>query len=326
MAGVLVLAEADAGGLRASSFELIAVGARLAESGCGPVRVLIVSRDPSRHAAALSAPGVEEVLTVASPVEHFEPHLHATAVKAVIEAERPQVVLAGHSADAMAFAPAVAAQLGLGFASDATTIAWEDGAPIVTRPAYRARLVARLDFSGKSTVLVMMRAGAYDAVAPGGGSAVIRDAKVTLDVSTLPTRHLGYAQAAPGELELSNSAFVVAIGRGVEDESSVAELAGIARTLGAAFSVSGGLVDAGLASPARKIGVSGKTVRPKVYLALGISGAPQHLSGMRSAGTIIAVNTDPGAPIFSAAHYGAVADLFDVVRALPRHFSWRSGP
>ena len=128
MAGVLVLAEADAGGLRASSFELIAVGARLAESGCGPVRVLIVSRDPSRHAAALSAPGVEEVLTVASPVEHFEPHLHATAVKAVIVAERPQVVLAGHSADAMAFAPAVAAQLGLGFASDATTIAWEDGA------------------------------------------------------------------------------------------------------------------------------------------------------------------------------------------------------
>jgi electron transfer flavoprotein alpha subunit len=324
MPGVLVLAEAEAGGLRSITFELIAAGLLLADSGCGPVRVLIVARDPSRHAAELSVPGVEEVLTVVSPVEHFEPHLYTTAVKAVIEAERPQVVLVGHSADAMAFAPAVAAELGLGFASGATGVVCENGAPVVTRTTHGDRLVAQVDFPGKPVALVMVRSGAYVAAAPGGGSAVARELALALDASLTAVRHLGYSQDPAGEPELSRSALVVAIGRGVEDESGVRELEAIAQTLGGAFSVSGGLVDAGLGSAARKVGVSGKTIEPKVYLALGISGAPQHVSGVRNAGTIIAVNTDPEAPIFRAAHYGAVADLFEVARALPRHFSWSS--
>lgn len=324
MPGVLVLAEADANGLRATTFELIAAGAGLAESGCGPVRVLIVSRDPSRQAAELAVPGVEEVLTVATPVPHFEPHLHATAVKAVIAAEQPQVVLAGNSADVMGYAPAVAAELELGFAAGATGVAFNDGALVATRPVFGDRLVAELEFPGEPTVLVMVRSGAYAPVSPGGGTAALRDADVTMDESALPTRHLGYAEAASGEL--SSSPFVIAIGRGVEDETGVAELEGIARTVGAAFSVSGGLVEAGLGTAARKIGVTGKTIEPKVYLALGISGAPQHVSGVSNAGTIIAVNTDPEAPIFKAAQYGAVADLFDVARALRRQFSWPSEP
>ncbi|HEY2651987.1 MAG TPA: electron transfer flavoprotein subunit alpha/FixB family protein [Solirubrobacteraceae bacterium] len=324
MPGVLVLAEADTGGLHASSFERIAAGTQLAESGCGPVRVLVVARDPSRYAAELSVPGVEEVLIVASPFEHFEPDLHAATVKAVIEAEQPQVVLAADSANSMAYAPAVAAELGLGFASGATGIAWEDGAPAVMRPVHGDRLVAQLDFPGKGTALVMVRSGACDPVAPGRGSATVREPAVTLDASVPATRHLGYSHAGVDELDLSKSAFVMAIGRGVEDEPGVTELEGIARTLGAAFSVSGGLVDAGLGSAARKVGLTGQTIEPKVYLALGISGAPQHVSGVSSAGTIIAVNTDPEAPIFKAAQYGAVADLFEVARALTRHFSWPS--
>ena len=321
MAGVIVLAEADAGGLRAVSLELIAAGLQLAERGCGPVRVAIVAHDASRHAAELSVPGVEEVLTVALREEHFDPHVHATAVKAVIEAARPQIVLAADSADAMGYAPAVAAELGLGFASGATDVAWEDGAPVVARIAHGGRLVAQLDFPGKPVVLVMVRSGAYAAVAPGGGSAPAREVAVTLDPSAAAAQHLGYSELGPAELDLLHSAFVLAIGRGVEDEASVRELEGIARNLGAAFSVSGGLVDAGLGSAARKIGVTGKTIEPKVYLALGVSGAPQHVSGVSNAGTIIAVNTDPEAPIFRASHYGAVADLFEVARGLPPHFS-----
>jgi electron transfer flavoprotein alpha subunit len=185
--------------------------------------------------------------------------------------------------------------------------------------------VAQLEFPGKPTVLVMVRSGAYAAVAPGGGSAAVRELAATLDSSVGATKHLGYSRAEADELDLSRSALVLAIGRGVEDEAGVAELEGIARKLRAAFSVSGGLVDAGLGAAAGKIGMTGKTIEPKVYLALGISGAPQHVSGVRNAGTIIAVNTDPDAPIFRAAQYGAVADLFEVARALPRHFSWPPG-
>jgi electron transfer flavoprotein alpha subunit len=314
--GTLVVAESFDGALSETCFELLAAALRLAQSGPGPVRALVVSSDPARCATQLGVPGIEEVLTVRSPVEHFEPHLEAAAVRAVIEAERPQVVLTCHSADAMGFAPAVAAELGLGFASGAIDVAWEDGAPVVTRGSYGEPLADRLVFGGKATVLVMLRAGAYEGVAPGNGAVPVRDAGVTLMQSAAATRHLGYRKTS----EPTDSKVVMAIGRGVENASAVEELVGISRKLGATVVVSGGLVDAGLGSPARKVGQSGKTIEPRVYLALGISGTPQHLTGVRGTGTIIAVNTDPDAPIFRRAHYGAVADLFEVARALARHF------
>jgi electron transfer flavoprotein alpha subunit len=320
MSGVLVLAESRRGDVRDVSFELITAAQRIAEQGCAPARVLLVASDPAAGAAALAAPGVEEVLTVTSPREHFEPHLQAQAVKGAIEQLQPDVVLAAHSVDAMGFAPAVAAELGLGFASDALSVAWEDGAAVVERGAYGDRLVGRVEFPGKSTVLVMVRPGAYAAAAPGDGTAQVRDAGVALDESAAATEHVGYREAETGDVDITKSEFVISIGRGVEDEDGVSELEDIADKLSATLAVSRPLVDAGLVAPGRQVGQSGKTVKPKVYLALGISGAVQHLAGMRQADTIIAVNTDPEAPIFQVAHYGAVADLFDVARELPQHF------
>jgi electron transfer flavoprotein alpha subunit len=132
--------------------------------------------------------------------------------------------------------------------------------------------------------------------------------------------HLGYVEAEAGDVDITASGFLLSIGRGVEDADGVAEFESIASKLSATLAVSRPLVDAGLVSAGRQVGQSGKTVKPKVYLALGISGAIQHLAGMRKADTIIAVNTDPEAPIFQVAHYGAVADLYDVARALPQHF------
>jgi electron transfer flavoprotein alpha subunit len=317
MSGVLVVAESRRGELREISFELLAAARDLP----GPVRALIVDAAPGRHAAALGVDGVEEVLTVSSPRETFEPHLQAAAVKAVIERLQPAIVLTGHSVDAMGWAPAVAAELGLGFASDALSVAVEDGAPVVRRGAYGDRLVARLEFPGSSTVLVMLRAGANDALAPGEGSAPVADAGVALDESLAASEHLGYREPATGDVDITKAGFLLSIGRGVEDESGVSEFERIADQLHATLCVSRPLVDAGLAAPERQVGQSGKTVKPKVYVALGISGAVQHVAGMSKAETIIAINTDPEAPIFQVAHYGAVADLFDVARALPRHFS-----
>jgi electron transfer flavoprotein alpha subunit len=311
MSGVLVLAEARRGELREITFELLAAATALD----GPVRVLLVG--DAGLADSLNVPGVEEVLTVASPRDEFEPHLHADAVKQVIARLEPSIVLAAHSVDAMGFAPAVAAELELGFASDAVRV--EDG-PVVTRGAYGDRLLARLEFPGRRTTLVMVRAGAYDAVAAGGGSATVADAGVELDGAVAATEHLGYVEAEAGDVDITKSAFLVSIGRGVEDADDVEEFEQIAAKLGATLAVSRPLVDAGLVPAGRQVGQSGKTVKPKVYLALGISGAVQHLAGMRKADTIIAINTDPEAPIFQVAHYGAVADLFDVARALPQHF------
>jgi electron transfer flavoprotein alpha subunit len=167
----------------------------------------------------------------------------------------------------------------------------------------------------------MVRAGAFPAAEPGDGSVTVRDAGVGLDAAQAGVEHLGFQEAASGDgdVDITSAPFLMAIGRGVEDEDGVSEMEEIANAINATLAVSRPLVDAGLASPARQVGQSGKTVKPKVYLALGISGAVQHLAGMRDAETIIAVNSDPDAPIFQVAHYGAVADLYDVARELRSH-------
>jgi electron transfer flavoprotein alpha subunit len=319
VSGVLVIAETRRGTLRDVSLELVGAALALHEQGCTPVRVAVVDANPAPHADALRAPGVEEVLTVASPLEHFEPHLHAEAVLALIRAVDPDVVLTAHSVDGMGFAPAVAAVAGFGLATDVTGLSWEDGALVARRGVYGARLVATLEFPASGGVVLMLRPGEHPA-ATGAGTAPVRDADVHLDPALAAVEHLGYREADEGDVDITRSDFLLAIGRGVEEEGRIEQFVRLADDLGATLSVSRPLVDAGWVTAARQVGQSGKTVAPKVYLALGISGAVQHTTGIRNAETIIAINTDPEAPIFQLAHYGAVADLFDVADALPDHF------
>ena len=320
MSGVLVIAETRRGELRDVSFELIAAATALAGEGRGPVRVCVVAPDPDRHAEQLNAAGVEEVLTVRSPSEQFEAHLQANAVAAVIAAVEPDVVLAGHTIDSMGFAAAVAVELDLGFASDVTALEWQAGAFRVQRGAYADRLVATLEFPGRRTVLALVRPGAHAPVSPGGGSATVRDAGVTLDASAAATEHLGFDEPEAGDVDITKSDFLLAIGRGVEERADVERMLALADSIGATLASSRPLVDAGWLPPARQVGQSGSTVAPKVYLALGISGAVQHVMGMQNADTIIAVNTDPEAPIFAVADYGALIDLHDLSEALAAQF------
>ena len=134
------------------------------------------------------------------------------------------------------------------------------------------------------------------------------------------TEHVEFREAAVGDVDITKADFLLSIGRGIEDRDNIPQFEELAEKLGATLSVSRPLVDAGWMSNARQVGQSGKTVKPKVYLALGISGAVQHLAGMQKADTIIAVNSDPEAPIFGVAHYGVVGDLFEVAEALESHF------
>jgi electron transfer flavoprotein alpha subunit len=160
---------------------------------------------------------------------------------------------------------------------------------------------------------VMGRAATWEA-APAGGDATV----TSFDAPTPKqrVRHRGYVQPAAGDVDITTAEFLLAIGRGVEEQANIAQFTELAETLGATLACSRPLVDAGWMPDARQVGQSGRTVSPKVYLAFGISGAVQHLAGMKSSGTIIAVNTDPEAAIFGVAHYGAVCDLFDVAEAL----------
>lgn len=315
MSGILVIAESRRGELREISLELVGAALALKEEAGGPVAVAIIGAGATQHAASLGAAGVDEVLTVEAPNEDFEAHVHADALAALIEQESPAVVLLGHTIDSLGFGPAVAAKLGLGFASDVTAIGWDDG-PVATRGAYGGKVEAELDFPGKQTTLLMLRAGAFEA-AEAAGDASARAVEASVEART---EQLGFREADAGDVDITKAEFLLSVGRGIEDKDALPQFEELAEQMGATLSVSRPLVDAGWAPNARQVGQSGKTVKPKVYLALGISGAVQHLAGMQTADTIIAVNTDPEAPIFRVAHFGAVADLFDVADELADQF------
>jgi electron transfer flavoprotein alpha subunit len=314
MSGVLVIAESRQGSLREVSRELIGAALNLKDQAGGRVVVAIIGADAASHADGLGAAGVDELLTVSGP-ENFEAHAHAAALEALIEQEQPSIVLLGHTIDSLGYGPAVAAKLGLGFASDVVGVGWEDGA-VATRGDYGGKVQVEVDFPGKDTALLMLRAGAFEAPEPGAAGAT-RAVEVQGDTRT---EHLGFREVEAGDVDITKAEFLLSVGRGIEDKDALPQFEELADSMGATLSVSRPLVDAGWVTNARQVGQSGKTVKPKVYLALGISGVVQHLAGMQNAETIIAVNTDPEAPIFRVAHYGAVADMFDVADELAEQF------
>jgi electron transfer flavoprotein alpha subunit len=316
MSGILVVAESRRGELREVSLELVGAALALKEQAGGRVAVAIVGADATGHANALGTSGVDEVLTVEAPSENFEAHVQAGALETLIEQESPTLVLLGHTIDSLGFGPAVAAKLGLGFASDVTGLAW-DGGPVATRGGYGGKVMVELDFQGKETVLLMLRAGAFEATQAGPGAGAVRAVD---GAGEARTEQLGFREVEAGDVDITKAEFLLSVGRGIEDKDALPQFEELADKMGATLSVSRPLVDAGWVPNARQVGQSGKTVKPKVYLALGISGAVQHIAGMQNADTIIAVNTDPEAPIFRVADYGAVADLFDVAEELAAQF------
>ena len=314
MSDVLVVAEARRGELREVSLELIGAALSVKGSAGGRVLVAILDREPQRFAQALSVDGIDELLLVRTPTEHFEAHVWQRALEGLIDAEQPSLVLVGHTIDSLGFGPALAAQRGLGFASDATALSWSGG-PVVARGAFGDKLVSELEFPGKQCTLVMLRPGTFEAPTAAGANVENRTVELALD-GVAATEHVGFEEVPDTGVDITKAPFLLSIGRGVEDKDELPRFEALAEHFGATLSVSRPLVDAGWVPSARQVGQSGKTVKPRVYLALGISGAVQHLAGMRTAETIIAVNTDPEAPIFGVAHYGAVADLFEVADGL----------
>jgi electron transfer flavoprotein alpha subunit len=308
---VLVVAEHVEGRLRDVTRELITAAAELGE----PVAVAVIARDPV--ALDVNVVGVDEIINVPVDADEFENDVYQAALEAVIAERRPRAVLLGFTVNSMGFGPAVAAKLGLGFASDVIALAAEGEAVVATRAFYGSKVHAELEFPTGKPVLLLLRPTTW-APAEGAGPAVVSQLAVPAVASR--ARHREFVQAPKGDVDITTADLLLSIGRGIGDKENIATFEQLAEKMGATLSVSRPLVDAGWVTNARQVGQSGKTVKPKVYIALGISGAVQHLAGMKTSGTIIAVNTDHEAAIFGVAHYGAVADLFDVAEELDKLF------
>jgi electron transfer flavoprotein alpha subunit len=311
---VLVVAEHRQGEVRDTTRELVTAARELG----GPVAVLVIAADPAPLASQVDLAGVDEILTVTSGSQEFETDTFQAAVESVVTARNPRVVLTGFTVDGMGWAPAVAASLGLGFASDVFAVRDDGGSVVAQRAFYGGKVHGELEFPGKATVLLMLRAATW-APAEGTGSATVSAVDVELPESR--ARHADYVEAPVADVDITTAEFLLSIGRGVGEKDNIEQFEELAERMGAVLSVSRPLVDAGWMPASRQVGQSGKTVKPKVYLAFGISGAVQHLAGMKAAGTIIAVNSDPEAAIFNVAHYGAVCDIFDVADELEKLYS-----
>ncbi len=313
MSGTLVLAEHLGGKLRDVTLELVTAAQGLPR----PVTVAVVAASPEALLDSVDVVGVDEIVAVsAGESDDFENDVYEQAVGALLDDKEPEVILAGFTVNSMDYAPAVAARRGLGFASDVFAVQVEpDGAIVAKRAFYGSKVHGELTFAEGAPTLLLLRPTVWAPAAPGGSAP---RSHLSLETTPSRARHRGYREPPASDVDITTSDFLLSIGRGIGERDNIERFVELAEKMGATLSVSRPIVDAGWMPSARQVGQSGKTVKPKVYLAFGISGAVQHLAGMKGAGTIIAVNSDPEAAIFSVADYGAVLDLFDVADELDK--------
>ncbi len=321
MAGILVVAEHHQGALRDMTGEMVGAALAVKEGLGGPLTVALIGDGDAGLAKQANLKGVDEVLNVDVGSAHFDAGVYEEVTCRLGAERQPRLVLVGHTVSGMAYAAAVAARLGSGFASDVFALDTEDGEPIVTRSAYGNKVNLELGFPGKGVVVLGLR-GATFTPPEGGGSASLTTLRMDLSNLAGASRHLEYQEAPPSDIDISKAEFILSVGRGIRDKDNLPRFAALAERMGATFGCSRPIVDSGWLPKPHQVGQSGKVASNcKLYVALGISGAVQHLFGMKHIDTIIAVNTDPEAPIFNVATYGATVDLFELADALEKQFN-----
>ena len=313
---VLFVAEHRRGDLRDVSYEGITAGRELADALGGDLHVAVISGDVDAYADALDTPAVDAIHTVAAG-EEFDHDVYAGATKALHADLDPAALVLPNSVNGLDYAPAVADALDLPYVSDTVDLAYDDGLT-ATREMYGSKVETTVEVDAGQFV-VSIRGGEWEA-ATGAGEAERSAFEFDADSVSDGARVQGYEEVGGGDVDIADADFLVSIGRGIEEEDNLPLIEDLVEATGATLSSSRPIVDNGWLPKNRQVGQSGKQVTPDVYLAIGISGAVQHVAGMKGAETIIAINTDPNAPIFDIADYGIVGDLFDVVPALIDEF------
>jgi len=312
---ILVIAEQREGTLNRASWEAIAA----AQQAGGPVKVALLGSGIDVLAGELAAAEAQEVLAVeGEALGAYTADGYVTALAALIGQEQPERVFFAHTYQTRDFAPALAARLERALITDVTAIKADSGAPVYVRPVFQGKLNADVTAEGPAPHLVTIQIGAYraDGVRRGAAAAPVRKAEVAADASAIRQKPEEPFKEAKQAVDLSQAERIVAVGRGIKGQEHLKLVEDLAAALGAEIAASRPICDAGWLPMDRQIGSSGQTVAPKLYIALGISGAIQHLVGMKGARTIVAINKDAEAPIFEIADFGIAGDLFEVVPAM----------
>lgn len=317
---VLVVAEHRNGALRDVTFEIITAGRELADKLGRDLTVAVISGDVGNLAEQVSCEGVDAVTTV-DYGEEFNHGVYTQAVEQLYTEIGPEVVVLPNSVNGLDYAPAVANRLDLPLATDTIELTAEDDSLRVVREMYGSKVETTVEVDRPAVVTVRPTEWSP---ASSAGSADITPFAADIDESALGSKSTGFEEVVAGDVDISDAEFIVAVGRGIEDEENLPLIEELADVTDATLAASRPIVDNGWLPKNRQVGQSGKFVTPNVYIAVGISGAVQHVAGMKGSDTIVAINSNPNAPIFDIADYGIVADLFDVVPELIEAFGGES--
>jgi electron transfer flavoprotein alpha subunit len=314
---VLVFLEIKTGAITRTSWEAMAAGHALAEATGLPVDLAIVAGRDNPILSTIHGKAPRTVYAVDDKLLHaYTADGFTTALAQLVEKAKPTYVVFPHTYQVRDFAPRLATRLNEVLISDVTAIETEAGAPIFIRQLMQGKLNARYKHTGSGTCFVSIQAGAFRADEPQGGSTTVEPFLPSLDAAQIRVQPGEPFRASAQTVDLGAAPILVAVGRGIKEEANLPVIQELATALGAELAASRPICDAGWLPLERQVGSSGQTVAPKVYIAIGISGAIQHLVGMKGSQCIVAINKDENAPIFEVANYGIVGDLFEVVPAL----------
>jgi electron transfer flavoprotein alpha subunit len=311
---VLIIAEEREGALRKVSYELVTVANDIAKNLGGAVEAVVMGNHIASCADALAKTGVQKVYSVDSPtLANFVPEVFAATLANIINQTQPAVVLLPATGFGKELGAQVAAKLDWGLATDCTGYQFENGTLLFRRPVYAGKAIATVKAKALP-VMASIRPNIFPPVEPGTSAAPIEQ----VQVADVPVRSkvIEKVKKEAAAVDLNEAKIVISGGRGVKSAEGFKPIHELANMLGAAVGASRAAVDAGWIDYSTQVGQTGKTVAPQLYIALGISGAIQHLAGMSSSKVIVAVNKDPDAPIFKVADYGIVGDMFEVLPVL----------
>ena len=314
---ILVVLEDNNGAIHRMSLEAIVAAQKISSKLKSNITVLAIGRNADALALEASKYELNEILKInSSSLNSYSSDGYAIAIEQIILENDYRYVFFGHTYQVRDYVPKISAKLMRPFLADNIKISISDGSIEFTKQTFNAKLLADIQTSDSGLYLVSFQSASFSSDNLKPGSSEIKKIDITIDETQIKNTYDEPFQESAGGVDLTSADIIVSVGRGIGEADNISIAKDLALALGGQLSSSRPVVDAGWLSPDHQVGSSGQSVSPKLYLALGISGAIQHVVGMKGSKNIVAINKDPEAPIFEIANYGIVGDIFEIVPKL----------
>jgi electron transfer flavoprotein alpha subunit len=316
MAEIFVLAEHRQGKLRDITGEMLGAGERIAAAQGASLTAVLLGKDVKTMAEELATTASKVLVVENDPLEHFNSALYQNVLSSLISKYRPLLTLIGNTAFGMDLAPSLAVETGFPLATDCIGLSFEGNRLKATRSIYGGKVNASVSLRQSQGYIATVRPGTFNPATPAEKKGALILEPSPLQGSIDSKTFIKYLEAPLTGEDITQAEIIVAVGQGIGGPENIPAVAEVAKNLGGVLACSRPVVDRNWLPKERQVGISGKTVKPKVYIAIGISGAFQHVTAMQGSETIIAINKDPRAPIFGVADYGIVGDFKNIIPIL----------